>query len=192
MKDAKQNRQRDAGETRQRILNSAKRRFCETSYEAVGVREIAKDAGIDAALVLRYFGSKEELFKRIAADAFSFEELLPDDTKQFVERFLDVLFLPADGEEWRGGYDPFRLLLCSIGSNTAGPIISSAFKETFMQPLSASLGGRGKQARAVVISSYILGVALLRLTEPNEIFAGASGNLIRAKLQTALTDCVSP
>jgi AcrR family transcriptional regulator len=191
-KDRKRAQLKDAGETRLRILDAAKRHFAGTSYEAVGIREIAADAGVDAALVMRYFGSKEKLFTRIAAEAFSFEKLIADKTKSFAIRILDLLFLPANQESWRGGYDPFRLLLSSIGSNTAGPIISSAFKQAFVQQLSASLSGKGKKPRAVLISSYILGVALLRITEPNETFTGASGNLIRAKLQTALNECINP
>jgi len=190
--DVKQTPQKNAGETRQRIFDSARRCFSTTSYEAVGIRDIAKTAGVDAALVMRYFGSKEDLFKRVAADAFSFEENPSDQASVLVERILDPLFLPASSKDWREGYDPFRLLLCSIGSATAGPVISSAFKEAFVQRLSGCLKGRGKQPRAVLISSYILGVALLRVTEPNETFAGASGNLIRSKLRAALSDCITP
>ena len=188
----KQTQQKNAGETRQRILDSARRCFSTTSYEAVGIRKIANVAEVDAALVMRYFGSKEDLFKRIAADAFSFEENLSGRASVLVKRILDPLFLPANSKDWRERYDPFRLLLCSIGSNTAGPIISSAFKKAFVERLSGCLLGRGKKPRAVLISSYILGVALLRVTEPNHTFAGASGNLIRSKLRTALNDCIKP
>jgi AcrR family transcriptional regulator len=183
---------KDAESTRDRIFEAAKACFSRTSYEAVGVREIAGNAGVDAALVIRYFGSKEELFRQLAAEAFASNDLFEGDSVLLVERLLHQLFLPSDDKVWRLGYDPFRLLLYSIGSITAGPIISRAFHRTFVARLSETLTGRSKGARAILIASYILGVALLRIAEPQESFAGAHGKLIREKLRAALNDCVLP
>ena len=53
---------RNAGDTRARILAAARVRFAMDAYENVGTRDIAADAGVDAALVNRYFGGKEKLF----------------------------------------------------------------------------------------------------------------------------------
>lgn len=57
-------RLKNAGATRDDILAAAPRRFAAESYDAVGLREVAREAGIDVALISRYFGSKEELFKK--------------------------------------------------------------------------------------------------------------------------------
>ena len=48
--------------TRQAILDVARERFTAHSYDDVGMRDIAREVGVDAALVSRYFGSKEDLF----------------------------------------------------------------------------------------------------------------------------------
>lgn len=48
--------------TRARILECARARFARTSYDKVSVRAVADDAGVDAALVHHYFGTKKELF----------------------------------------------------------------------------------------------------------------------------------
>ena len=58
-------RRRDAAATREAILEAATRRFATQGYERAGVREIAADAGVTAALVNRYFGSKEGLFAEV-------------------------------------------------------------------------------------------------------------------------------
>src|SRR3546814_4650837 len=58
-------RTRNAAATRHAILLAATGRFLQDSYECVGLRDIARDAGIDVALVSRYFGSKEELFAQV-------------------------------------------------------------------------------------------------------------------------------
>src|SRR3546814_13123254 len=58
-------RTRNAAATRHAILLAATGRFLQDSYESVGLRDIARDAGIDVALVIRYFGSKEDLFAQV-------------------------------------------------------------------------------------------------------------------------------
>ena len=58
-------RARNAAATRHSILVAATRRFLQDSYECVGLRDIAGDVGVDVALVSRYFGSKEELFREV-------------------------------------------------------------------------------------------------------------------------------
>ncbi|MGP5660372.1 TetR/AcrR family transcriptional regulator [Corynebacterium falsenii] len=49
-------------QTRARILSAAATLFSERSFDRVSVREIAKAAGVDPALINHYFGSKEGLF----------------------------------------------------------------------------------------------------------------------------------
>ena len=62
---AQPKRKRDAAATREAILEAATRRFATQGYERAGAREIAADAGVTAALVNRYFGSKEGLFAEV-------------------------------------------------------------------------------------------------------------------------------
>ena len=61
-------------QTRADILSAARSRFAAEGYERTTLRAVAADVGVDAALVIRYFGSKQELFA--AAADFTIE--LPD------------------------------------------------------------------------------------------------------------------
>ena len=63
-------RPRNAAATREAILDSAIRSFARAGYDGVGVREIARDAGVTAMLVNRYFGSKELLFAEAVEASF--------------------------------------------------------------------------------------------------------------------------
>src|SRR4051794_14153604 len=56
-------RRRDAAGTRQLLLDAARRRFAGNGYTATTVRDIADDAGVNVALINRYFTSKEGLFE---------------------------------------------------------------------------------------------------------------------------------
>ena len=58
-------RRKCAFTTRSEILCAARRRFLAESYENVGLRDIAGDVGVDVALVSRYFGSKDALFREV-------------------------------------------------------------------------------------------------------------------------------
>ncbi|WP_406314443.1 TetR family transcriptional regulator [Streptosporangium sp. NBC_01639] len=49
-------------ETRQAILDAARARFAADGFTATTIRRIAADAGVDAALVMQFFTSKDELF----------------------------------------------------------------------------------------------------------------------------------
>ena len=48
--------------TRQTILEAARTRFAADGFTAATIRRIAADAGVDAALVMQFFKSKDELF----------------------------------------------------------------------------------------------------------------------------------
>ncbi len=52
-------------DTRQAVLEAARRRFAEAGYARATIRSIAAAAGVDPALVVHYFGSKEQLFRAV-------------------------------------------------------------------------------------------------------------------------------
>jgi AcrR family transcriptional regulator len=49
-------------DTREAILDAARKLFAEKGYDAASIRGIATAAGVDPALVHHYFGNKEQLF----------------------------------------------------------------------------------------------------------------------------------
>ena len=53
---------RRSSDTKAAILVAARTRFAAEGYRSTTVRAVARDAGIDPALVMRYFGGKADLF----------------------------------------------------------------------------------------------------------------------------------
>src|SRR5215467_15792883 len=51
--------------TEARILNAATQVFFSAGYDRTTIRAVASAAGVDAGLVMHYFGSKQELFRRV-------------------------------------------------------------------------------------------------------------------------------
>jgi AcrR family transcriptional regulator len=121
------------------------------------VRDIAAKASIDPALVIRYFGSKDELFLRAAA----FDLRMPDLSKvkrsqigdTLVRRFLEL------GE----GFTGMTVLLRSAASNDyAASRVRQLFAAQVL-PAFARVGGRADAAeRAGLVASQLIGLALCR------------------------------
>src|ERR1700749_2298693 len=64
-------RKRDAEATRTAILEAAKGHFAKSGYDGAFLRDIAADAGVDAALITRFFGGKDGLVQAALKDSFS-------------------------------------------------------------------------------------------------------------------------
>lgn len=55
-------RARDAAASKQALLRAAQELFGQKGFERTTIREIGERAGVDAALIARYFGNKAELY----------------------------------------------------------------------------------------------------------------------------------
>ena len=123
-------RYRNAAATRQAILEAAKTCFMHEGYEQVGVRDIAARAGVDPALVNRYFGSKEGLFSEAVASKFDLSHLLDGDRATLGERLARyVLQKKSTGAD----YDPLVALLRSSSSD----VVAECCETQFWKVLSA-------------------------------------------------------
>ena len=88
-------RTRSSSDTKAAILAAARTRFAAEGYRSASIRAVARDVGVDAALVVRYFGSKPGLF----AAATDIDLRIPDLTdapagehgERLVEHFLVAL-----------------------------------------------------------------------------------------------------
>ncbi|HCT76022.1 MAG TPA: TetR family transcriptional regulator [Micromonosporaceae bacterium] len=56
-------RRRGSSDSRESILDAARRLFADKGFDATTVRAIAADAGVDPAMIHHFFGTKEELFR---------------------------------------------------------------------------------------------------------------------------------
>src|SRR5260370_37969184 len=121
---------RHARKTRRRMLEAARLRFCQHSYEQVGVRDIAADANIDAALINRYFGTKEDLFAEISKGVFNAEQFIETAPAKLGEYLARRLM--CGSEEKKEGINPFELVLRSAASPTASPIIANQLHKDFV------------------------------------------------------------
>src|ERR1700704_2028517 len=90
-------RRRDAAATKTALLRAAQELFAERGFEQATVREIAARAGVNQALLFRYFGSKDTLFYT-AMTSKSQELLASTPPEQLVVRILQRLLASDAGK----------------------------------------------------------------------------------------------
>ena len=152
-------RGRNAAATRQSILDAARSSFMRDGYEQVGVREIAGRAGVDPALVNRYFGSKEGLFAEAVASKFDLHALFEGDRSTLGERLARHVLQKKSPA---GGYDPLIALLRSTSCEAPARMLREALQEGFVKPLAALLEGPDALQRAELVGSILLGLLVHR------------------------------
>ena len=151
--------QRNAETTRKRILAAAQRRFSKQSFDATGMREIAAEAGVNVALVNRYFGSKEQLFEEAVAEAITIDALLAGPQDGFGTRTASAM-LSKDFKYIN--LDPTAAFVNSLGSPVVGERLRRAVEERLLPEISGWLGGAHADQRAAMIFSALLGFDVLR------------------------------
>lgn len=162
--------------TRNAILAAARTFFSERGFERTTVRDIAAEALIDPAMVIRYFGSKEALFAESAVlelDLPNLRDTEPQDIGvTLVAHFLSLW----EGEHANGG---FPVLLRSAMSNeSAAERLRSIFSRQ-VAPAIAPLGSAATASRrAGLVASQLLGLALCRYILRLEPVATLSSRLV--------------
>lgn len=152
-------RPRNAEATRAAILNSARERFAREGYDDVGMRDLARDVGVDAALVSRYFGSKEELFEVVLDSCDNGGELMSGDRADFGRRVArEVIFEPKKENKLKG----LMILLRSISSTKAMEIVQRSANARFYGPFADWVGGPNGAVSARMAAAFIMGMAISR------------------------------
>lgn len=152
-------RPRNAEATRAAILTAACGRFARESYDDVGMRDIAGDVGVDAALVSRYFGSKEELFVSVLDSCENGADLMAGERQDFGQRIAhEAIFEAKSASKLRG----LLILLRSIGSTKAMELVQRAGNERFFKPFADWVGGPDAAVRARLASGFIMGMTVSR------------------------------
>jgi AcrR family transcriptional regulator len=150
-------------QTREAVIAAARRLFAEAGYDRATVRGIATAAGVDPALVVHYFGSKEALFREVmklppvVADTIAH---LADGPRSSVGRRLaEVVVASLENPATRD------IILGRIRSASSHPDAAALVRQTVEQDilaLAAGLDVDQPELRAALAGSSIVGTAFAR------------------------------
>jgi AcrR family transcriptional regulator len=138
--------------TEARILDAAAQLFLAAGYERTTIRAVASGAGVDAALVMHYFGSKQELFRQVIETAPV--PRLSGAPGQAAEQILAAL---AD----RLASEPTASLTL-LRSMLTNPEAASVAAARYEAQIAQAIPAGDASLRAAVISAITLGVMVSR------------------------------
>ncbi|MFI5742269.1 TetR family transcriptional regulator [Streptomyces anulatus] len=175
-------------DARTRILEAARSEFAERGYDRTSIRGIAKAAGVDAALVHHYFGTKDEVFA--AAVEVTFEPALvvhtvlggpPEGLGERLARFfLSVWEDPATRSPL------LAILRSALTHEAAAKVLREFVLRRLLERIAAELDVPDATFRAELAASHMIGIATLRYMIRAEPLASADPEDIVAMVAPAL------
>jgi AcrR family transcriptional regulator len=174
--------------TRDAILEAARRLFAERGYDGASLRAIGTEAGVDAALVVHFFGSKADLLTASVRWPFEPEielERVLAAGRAHTGAALARLFV--DTWDGLGERNPIITLLRSATTEPAAAALMREFmSRRLMRPLLERLGSGDPELRGDLVVAQLLGLGIARYVLRLEPLAGASADTVVATVGPTL------
>ena len=156
-----------------RILDAAAQLFLTAGYDRTTIRAVAAAAGVDAGLVMHYFGTKQELYRRVIDAA-----PVPEVTGTPEEAAEQILASLAD----RLANAPVAslALLRSMLTNPEAATAASTAIARYEAQIAQAIPADDADLRAAIISAITLGIVVSRhLVKSDELAAADPAQVIR-------------
>ncbi|WBU37075.1 TetR/AcrR family transcriptional regulator [Homoserinibacter sp. YIM 151385] len=169
------------------IRDAAAGLFVERGYAATPLRDIAARAGVDASLIIRHFGSKEELFLRTVEERMPEAAPLDGPLESVGEDF--IRFVLSSDAHVRG---VFLALLRASDADGIGSRLRAVHDRFFVEPLRARLEGPDADLRARLAASLVGGLLYSFWAVRDEALAAADPELIVVRYGALLQRLITP
>jgi AcrR family transcriptional regulator len=150
--------------SRAQIVAAAARCFAVGGYDATSVRHVAADAGVDPALVRRFFGGKQQLFTEVASavidPARAVAAVADGPTEAAGERLLRY-FLTLLGDVRQPG-PLLGLIRSAVTSEHAADLLRRFLADRVLGEIAATLRAGRPDLRAALTASQLVGLAVAR------------------------------
>ncbi|MCW2858091.1 MAG: TetR family transcriptional regulator [Marmoricola sp.] len=143
-----------AARTRTAIADAARVLFATDGYGDTSVRAIATRAGVDPALVIRHFGSKEKLFLDTVGFRGFFKQAMDGPLEGMGERLVTSLL----GDQHDPTFSAYRAMMHASGSEPVRVRLGEAIHGMFVEPLAPRLSGPDTALRARLIAAQLGGL----------------------------------
>ena len=151
-------------DTRGEILQAARESFADKGFSATSIRAVARQAGVDAALVHHYFDSKEELFieaMAIPVDPRRIAATIVNGPRTEIGRRIATAFLGV-WESPEGQQRMKALFRSVVSSDEVARMMREGISQMIIQPVSQTLDAPDAQLRVGMVATQLVGVAIVR------------------------------
>ena len=167
------------------ILAAARQQFASHGYDGTGLRAISDLAGVNLALIGRYFGSKEGLFLAAVPPKLEIRALLSGPMSSFGVRAAAIMDMKSGR-----GFDPMTALVRVAASPACAPALRIALEKQVVSPLAMRLDGPDARARAGMILAVMAGYDLMLRVIGLAALQDATSTHRREQLAAALQQLV--
>ena len=173
--------------TREEIWSAAHRLFLANGYAGTPVRDIAAEAGVDPALVIRYFGSKELLFLETMKLDVEQRAVLDGDIATLGVRFIDYTLTAQAPTR-----NMFLALLRASETQGVGSHLRAAHDEQFVAPLLERLQGPDAELRARLAAALVGGMLYSLWVVGDEYLLAADHHTLVQRYGALLQQLITP
>jgi AcrR family transcriptional regulator len=150
--------------TREAILAAARRQFAENGFDRTTIRSVAREAGVDPALVTHFHGSKQRLFLTAVELPFAPEDVLPpalagdgaDLGRRMAEVLVGILEDPARRSVVVG------MVRSAASEPEAARMVQELVGERILGVVARELDADDAPLRASLVGSQIVGLVMAR------------------------------
>ena len=166
VEDATRQRGRRPGgpDTRAAIVDAARSSFAAKGYDRASLRGIARDAGVDPALVHHYFDGKAALFAETMAVPVNpselIERVLEGDRERLGWRLVDTFLTVWEPPERREAL--VALVRSSMTSEDAARMVREFLGREVFGRIASSTGAADPQLSGSLAASQMIGLVIAR------------------------------
>lgn len=157
-------RPRGRTDTRQRIVAAAGTEFSDLGYDGATMRGIAARAGVDAALLHHYFGTKADLFGEVIGAPIRPDivigRILDGPRAEIGARLVRVLLEAWDHPDVRRRGTV--IMRTALGNKAATPLLAGFLSRELLSRISGSAGGEDADLRAGLVATQVIGLLVGR------------------------------
>ena len=169
--------------TEQAILAAARELFAEQGFERTTIRGVARAAGVDPALVMHYFGSKEGLFAEAARWREDEQLVTTAERADVPSAALQDVFTRFEGEHREAAV---ALMRACLTHPEAARVVRDEVMCDRVAAVARTIGGPDAELRAGLIGACMVGLTMARHVLQMEPVASASSEDVARLLEPAL------
>jgi AcrR family transcriptional regulator len=179
--------------TREQILVAARESFAKRGYDRTSLRGVAAAAGVDPALVRRFFGSKEGLLTAALMDALRTDDRLAEALRGDISTLGDrmIRYFLSVWEESRNRDVLVGMIRSACTNERGATLLRDYLSALILARVSEVLEPADAQLRASLVAASCVGLALARYVVKIEPLASASAEDIRVVFAPTLQRLLS-